>query len=155
MFGVYSVRYIMHARLGSTTYRRDKLGDSSCILFLRRYSRRNAAGMRISITTLCCLVAVGGILLWLNLRTPEWLEEYGLSTSRPPEGLDPVTEFLFFRGWPFTPCGYCDVNLAGWHPDRSNGDVQLAALADVLSFFLVLAVTGVVCEWCCRFWKTR
>lgn len=109
--------------------------------------------MRISLATICCLVAVGGVLLWLNLRTPEWLEGYGLNTSRPPEGLDPVTKFLFFRGWPFPPCGYCYTNLAGWHPDRSDGWVQLAALADVLIFLLALAVTGVVCEGCCRSWK--
>src|SRR6266446_471627 len=101
--------------------------------------------MKISFATMSCSVAAGAVLLWLNLRIPGWLEEYRYNTNRPPESLDPITKFMFFRGWPFTPCGYCYSNLSGWHPD---GIVQLAAFADILVSILVLAITGVICEWC-------
>jgi hypothetical protein len=117
--------------------------------------RRSTRGMKISFATTCCVVVVAGVLLWLNLRSPEWLQGYGLNTNSPPEGLDPITKVLFLRGWPFVPCGYCYLNLSGWHPDRSGGSVQLAAFADILIFILVLAITGVICEWCSRFWKRR
>lgn len=107
--------------------------------------------MRNRLPTICSLVAVGGILLWLNLRIPGPVAE-AFNTNRPPEDVDPITKFLFFRGWPFTPCEYCYFSLSGWHPD---GYVQLAAFADVLIFVLVLAITSVTCEWCCRFWNRR
>src|SRR6516225_988991 len=130
--------------LSKTMVRRRRPCDAGC---------SNTTRMKIRFATMYCLVAVGGVLLWLNLRIPGWLEEYRFNTNRPPESLDPITKFLFFRGWPFTPCAYCYTNLSGWHPDRSDGYVQLAAYADVIIFILVLAITGVICEWCCRFWK--
>src|SRR4051795_1557161 len=93
--------------------------------------------MKIKPATICCLSAVGGVLLWLNLQMPGWVAMY--NTDRPPGNLDPVTTFLFFRGWPFTPCAYCVGGLSRWDPD---GYVQMAAFADVLAFIFSLAITG-------------
>lgn len=108
--------------------------------------------MKTSFLTKCFLLIVAGLLLWLNLRIPGWVHEFRFNTNNPPATLDPITKFLFFRGWPFTPCGYCDGNLSGWHPERSSGFVQSAAFADVVIFFLVLAIAGVLCESYWRFW---
>lgn len=107
--------------------------------------------MRIRAATIGVLVAEGAVLLWLNLRMPAWLAEYRINTHLPPENLDPITTFLFFRGWPWTPCAYCASGLSQWHPD---GYVPLAAWGDVLVFVLALGISGVTCEWLCRRWRS-
>jgi len=84
--------------------------------------------MRIRIPTMCVPVAVSGVLLFLNLRIPEWVAET-YNVNNPPHDADPVTRFLFFRGWPFTPCEYAVGGLSRWD---SDGYPQLAAFADVL-----------------------
>src|SRR6266436_4783196 len=102
--------------------------------------------MRIHRATIIGMTVVGLLLLWLNMRTPEWAKAY--NTNSPPEDVDPLTRLLFFRGWPFTPCGYC-VLSGKWHTDRY---AQMAAMADVAVFLLAVVTTGMICEW---FWHRR
>jgi hypothetical protein len=106
--------------------------------------------MQLRRGTIGLLVAVGAILLWLNLRTPVWLAEYHIRPNRPPENVDLITRFLFFRGWPWTPCLYCAGGLSTWDPDVY---VQLAAWGDVLVLVLTLAMSCVAAEWLGGRWR--
>ena len=64
------------------------------------------------------LTLVAGILLWANLRPTGWQGEFGIDT---PTGLDPITEAMFWRGWPLSPWMLCLIHSMKLHPDGCRG----------------------------------
>ena len=94
------------------------------------------------------LTSVAGILLWANLRATEWQREIGLAT---PSRLDPITEAMFWRGWPISPCTVCLIYFMKFQPD---GVLQWALVFDGVLFVVALFATKVVCESCLR-WRDR
>jgi hypothetical protein len=98
--------------------------------------------MRLHRRTYLAMVAIAIPLVWLNLRiNPEARSAFNIDNA--PNDVDPVTRFLFFRGWPFTPCMYCFLS-GKWHPDAT---VQMAAFADLLILIGGVIIVGFIYEW--------
>ena len=57
-------------------------------------------------TTAILLTLLTGVLLWANLRNSGWQEVWN---ERAPEGLDPVTKAMFYRGWPLATFMICII----------------------------------------------
>ena len=94
------------------------------------------------------LTLVAGILLLANLRATEWPRQFSEST---PSGLGPVTEAMFWRGWPLSPCMVCLVHGMKFHP---GGEQWGVLFFDGAVFVVALLVATVACESCLR-WRDR
>src|SRR3954447_5266538 len=62
--------------------------------------------------TLFMLALLAGAWIWANLRNSGWQEEWG---NDFPEGLDPITKAMFYRGWPLAPFMVCLVYFNRFH----------------------------------------
>lgn len=98
--------------------------------------------MRFKPVTLIVLLVIGAGLFLLNLHVPESISKTYL-IDRPPEGIDPVTSFMFFRGWPLHPCDYCVGSIARWDPDWR---VEAVAVLDLVVFLATLAAMAGIGE---------
>ena len=104
----------------------------------------------VHLTTTILLTLLTGILLWANLRPTGWQEEFGGVDS--PLELDPVTQAMFWRGWPLSPCTVCLVHGLKFHP----GGIEQCVLAfDGVLFVVALFATKAVCERCLRHFQRR
>lgn len=103
---------------------------------------------RVHLATAVLLMLVTGILLWANLRPTRWQEEFGVDT---PVELDPITEAMFWRGWPLSPCMVCLVHGMMFHPCG----VQWALVLDAVLFVAALLTVKAVCERCLRWRDTK
>lgn len=127
-----------------------KLGyvDATIILLaLLTLVRAVRRPQRVHLATAILLTLATGILLWANLRPTGWQEEFGVDT---PAELDPITEAMFWRGWPLSPCEVCLVHGMKFHPSG----VQWALVVDAVLFVAALLAGKAVCERCLRD-KTR
>lgn len=70
-----------------------------------------------------------------NLRDTGWSEELG--GQRPPDGLDPLTRSLFYRGWPLAPFMVCSRHGNRFRPGGGEG---LVLVFDLLVLFAGLAL---------------
>ena len=91
-------------------------------------------------TTAILLTLLTGVLLWANLRTSGWQEVWN---ERAPEGLDPVTKAMFYRGWPLAPFMVCLVHGLRFHPNGVEGCVLVL---DGVLFLVALYATKAACE---------
>lgn len=90
------------------------------------------------------LALLTGAWIWANLRNTGWQEELG---GDIPEGLDPVTEAMFYHGWPLAPfmlCVFHHMRL------RAGPITRLALVFDLLLFSLILSLARFVWERCSR-----
>ena len=55
---------------------------------------------RVHRTTRVVTTVIAGVLLWMNLRPTGWQEQV---RENPPDYLDPLSNALFYRGWPVGP----------------------------------------------------
>ena len=101
---------------------------------------------RVHRITSVVMTIIAGALLWLNLRPTRWQERL---YENPPEYLDPVSNAVFYRGWPVGPWMICDhQNLSVRH--GGGGAVPFDGLFYAVA---IVAVRG-VCEsyFRRRFW---
>ena len=91
-------------------------------------------------TTAILLTLLTGVLLWANLRNSGWQEVWN---ERAPEGLDPVTTAMFYRGWPLAPFMVCIIYFNRFRPGGVEG---LALVFDWLLLFAALYATKAACE---------
>ncbi len=85
-----------------------------------------------------------GAWIWANLRTSGWQEVFN---QDPPEGLDPVTRAMYWRGWPLAPAMLC---LIHGNRIRPGGGEVLALAFDWVVLFAALSLAGFVCKRCSR-----
>lgn len=116
------------------------------LLILIRAVRRPQPVHRTTIITLTLLT---GILLWANLRTSGWQE---VMNENPPEGLDPVTKAMYWRGWPLAPVMLC---LVHGNRIRPGGGEGLALVFDGVLFLVAIFAAKAVCESCFRWLQHR
>ena len=90
------------------------------------------------------LALLTGAWIWANLRNFGWQEEWG---GVIPEGLDPVTRAMFYRGWPLAPFMLCLVHGLKFHPGPG---ASLALVFDWLVLFVILSLARFVWERCSR-----
>jgi hypothetical protein len=88
------------------------------------------------------LALLTGAWIWANLRNSGWGEEWG---NDIPEGLDPVTQAMFYRGWPLAPFMFCIIYFNRFH---SGGLEGLALVFDWLVLTAALSLARFVCERC-------
>jgi hypothetical protein len=88
------------------------------------------------------LALLTGAWIWANLRDSGWQEVWN---EDAPEGVDPITRTMFWRGWPIAPFMLC---LIHGNRFRSGGGEGLALVFDWLVLFLVLSLARFVCERC-------
>jgi hypothetical protein len=88
------------------------------------------------------LLLTAGLLSWANLRETGWQRELG--DLEPPAGLDPITQRMFYRGWPLSPFMVCMFHGMKWHPEE--GRVHMALALDAIIFVVVLFAVGAICE---------
>jgi hypothetical protein len=103
---------------------------------------------RVHLATAVLLTLATGILLWANLRPTGWQGEFGVDT---PAELDPITEAMFWRGWPLSPCMVCLIHGMKFH----FGGVQWALVLDAVVFAVTLSVVKALCERCSRRRRTE
>jgi len=99
----------------------------------------------IRLSTSFFLVLLTGVWLWANLRSSGWREELG--GQGPPEGLDPVTRGLFYRGWPLSPFMFCPRRGMRF---RSGGLEGWVLIFDWIVLVVALFLAKFVCERCCH-----
>src|SRR4051794_26222022 len=99
-------------------------------------------------TTAILLTLLTGVLLWANLRNSGWQEVWN---EDAPEGLDPVTKAMFYRGWPLAPFMICPIHRMQFHASGVEGFVL--AMDGVL-FLVALYTTKAACERLLR-WRPR
>jgi hypothetical protein len=95
--------------------------------------------------TFALVMAAAAALVWMNLRVHEL--KLSLIKAAPPE-LDPITRYLFFRGWPLSPFEVCAFHGMKFHPEESP--VQFALVLDFAVAGLVLFGVAVLSEWLIR-----
>ncbi len=88
------------------------------------------------------LALLTGAWIWANLRTSGWQEVLNEGT---PEGLDPVTKAMFWRGWPLAPVMLCLIHGNRLRPIGLEG---LALVFDWLVLLLVLSLARFVWDRC-------
>ncbi len=102
--------------------------------------------VRPATALLLALLTVGW--LWANLRTTGRQDEVG--DLKPATGLDPITEAMFWRGWPLCPFMFCPVHGMGFHPTGLEPYMLVFDwLVLVVALYLVklaLLLAKVVCE---------
>ena len=91
-------------------------------------------------TTAILLTLLTGVLLWANLRNSGWQEVWN---ERAPEGLDPVTKAMFYRGWPLAPFMVCLTHGLRFH---SSGVEGCVLVLDGVLFLVALYATKAACE---------
>jgi hypothetical protein len=91
-------------------------------------------------TTAILLTLLTGVLLWANLRNSGWQEVWN---ERAPEGLDPVTKAMFYRGWPLAPFMVCLIHGLRFH---SSGVEGCVLVLDGVLFLVALYATKAACE---------
>ena len=91
-------------------------------------------------TTAILLTLLTGVLLWANLRNSGWQEVWN---ERAPEGLDPVTKAMFYRGWPLAPFMVCIIYGLRF---RSSGGEGCVLVLDGVLFLVALYATKAACE---------
>jgi hypothetical protein len=91
-------------------------------------------------TTAILLTLLTGVLLWANLRASGWQEVWN---ERAPEGLDPLTKAMFYRGWPLAPFMVCLVHGLRFH---SSGVEGCVLVLDGVLFLVALYATKAACE---------
>jgi hypothetical protein len=94
---------------------------------------------RVHLSTAVILTLVTGILLWANLRPTGWQEEFIADT---PTDLDAITQSMFWRGWPLSPCMVSLFHGMKFHSDG----VEWVLFFDGILFVMVLIATKAVCE---------
>jgi hypothetical protein len=80
------------------------------------------------------LALLTGAWVWVNLRPSRLQEAFNEDT---PEGLDPVTKAMFWRGWPLAPVMLCQIRGNRFRPSGLEG---LALVFDWLVLFLILSL---------------
>ena len=63
--------------------------------------------------------------------------------ERAPEGSDPVTKAMFYRGWPLAPFMFCIIYFNRYRP---NGGEALVLVFDWLVLIVALYATKAACE---------
>ncbi len=99
-------------------------------------------------TTFCLVVASATALVWMNLRVSSAVHEMNLDSLRALLGLDPVTQYLFFRGWPLSPFEVCVFHGMKFHPEESP--VRFVLILDFAVAGVVLFCVAVLSEWLIR-----
>ncbi len=94
--------------------------------------------------TVFLLALITGPWIWANLRDSGWQEEWG---GDIPEGLDPVTKAMFYRGWPLAPFMFCIIYFNRFRPGGLEG---LVLVFDWLVLIAALTLARFVCERCFR-----
>lgn len=110
-------------------------------------NQARSSHFKVHSATVVVLIFCAGILLWANLRPTGWERELSL---KPPRELDPITRWMFYRGWPVSPWMLCSVHGMKWHPEESF--VQLALVVDGVVSIVMLTAVGVALEWGLRRW---
>ena len=100
-------------------------------------------------TTAILLTLLTGVLLWANLRNSGWQEVWN---ERTPEGLDPVTKAMFYRGWPLAPFMVCLTHGLRFH---SSGVEGCVLVLDGVLFLVALYATKAACERLLRWRRHR
>jgi hypothetical protein len=90
------------------------------------------------------LASLTVVWVWANLRNSGWQEVWN---ERAPEGLDPVTKAMFYRGWPLAPFMVCIIYFNRFRPSGLEGSVLVL---DWLVLFVALSLGRFVCERCCH-----
>lgn len=70
-----------------------------------------------------------GVLFWANLRISGKVHFFWYNSIGAPQELDPITRFMFFRGWPIAPFEWCVMNTFEWQGGRL---AYAALLVDLL-----------------------
>jgi hypothetical protein len=98
---------------------------------------------RVRVPTSVVLTIVAGALIWANLRPIDWELQFDVN---PPDGLDPITRAMFWRGWPICPFMLCRMQHMAFQP---SGPLPAGALV-INAFTLVAALMAVkaVCGRC-------
>src|SRR5262249_952826 len=85
---------------------------------------------------------VAGGLLGANLRINGVARDFGMQTL---SGVDPLTQFFFYRGWPLSPCQICLFHGMRFRPEEGF-PVGSALVFDVGVAGLALLGGAVLCE---------
>src|SRR5688572_27213802 len=95
---------------------------------------------------------VAAVFLWANLRVTGPGAAMNLDpTAGVPQGLAPIGQFWFFRGWPLSPSHVCVWHGGRFHPEE---DPVFAVLGlDFLIASFVATGVAALSEWAIR--KTR
>ncbi len=109
------------------------------VVILVALARRNRPVRPITAFFLALLT---GAWIWANLRTCGWQEVWG---ERTPEGLDPITKAMFWRGWPLAPFMVCIIHGNRFRPD---GLEKWPLIFDWLVLVVVLSLARFVSERC-------
>jgi len=88
------------------------------------------------------LASLTGVWVWANLRNSGWQEVWN---ERAPEGLDPVSKAMFYRGWPLAPFMVCIIYFNRFRPGGLEG---LVLVFDWLVLIAALSLASFVCERC-------
>ncbi|WP_435016217.1 hypothetical protein TA3x_003781 [Tundrisphaera sp. TA3] len=91
-------------------------------------------------TTAILLTLLTGAWLWANLRDPGWQADLNVDA---PEGLDPITKAMFYRGWPLAPFMICPTRGMTFHPTGMEG---LALILDGACLLVALYATKAACD---------
>jgi hypothetical protein len=99
---------------------------------------------RVRPITVFFLALLTGAWIWANLRDTGWKEVLG---GENPQGLDPVTKAMFYRGWPLAPVMVCIIYFNRFQPSGLEG---LVLVVDWLVLIAALCLARFVCERCFR-----
>jgi hypothetical protein len=94
--------------------------------------------------TLCVLALLTAAWVFANLRNSGWQEVLNEGT---PQGLDPVTKAMFWRGWPLAPVMVCLIYGNRLRPSGLEG---WTLVVDWFVLFLALSLARFLCERCYR-----
>jgi len=111
------------------------------IVILAAVARRVFPARPLTVVFLSLLT---GAWIWANLRDSGWQEEWG---NDFPEGLDPVTKAMFYRGWPLAPFMVCIIYFNRFRPGGLEG---LVLVFDWLVLIAALSLARFACEQCCH-----
>jgi hypothetical protein len=98
--------------------------------------------------TFVLVMAAAAALAWMNLRVSSAVHEMNLDPKGTPLGLDPVTYYMFFRGWPLSPFEVCIFHGMKFHPEESP--VRFVLVLDLAVAGVVLFCVAVLSEWLIR-----
>jgi hypothetical protein len=100
---------------------------------------------RVHLATTALLTLITVVLLWANLRPTAWQRQWNQLT---PTSLDPITDKMFWRGWPLCPFMLCRIHHMSLDP--AGCFVQVALVGDGVLYVMALAAAKVACERCLR-----
>jgi hypothetical protein len=107
------------------------------VVILAAVARRVFPARPIAVFFLSLLT---GAWIWANLSESGWQEEWG---NDFPEGLDPVTKAMFYRGWPVAPFMVCIIYFNRFRPGGLEG---FALVFDWFVLFVALSLARLICE---------